>query len=182
MVSNQTLAAFCVHIGLHQHMYIDSGDLKTAIQKYVDFLWERQRTEHALAEQEQRLPGQYWLDVPMEPPKVCAIRSATSELSLISARRAQVLSDVVESVVGALYVGDSFFETNVAVFFDGAFKKFLEAHIRLQTLSANPKVTLLELLQAEGCQDNAVVKRPSTRPNMPVTMEGKQLFRSVPMQ
>ena len=69
MVSNQTLAAFCVHIGLHQHMLLDSNDLKTAIQKYVDFLTELRKKEYDFAEREQRLPGQYWLDMPMEPPK-----------------------------------------------------------------------------------------------------------------
>ena len=84
----------------------------------------------------------------------------------------QCLSDVVESVIGALYVCDSFFEVGVGRFFDAVFKPFMDAHVRLQTLSANPKVTLLELLQAEGCQQHAVVKIPQERQNAPVHMEG----------
>ena len=70
MVSNQTLAAFCVHAGLHQYTYLESGDLKTAIQKYIGLLAEDRTKEHNSAEREHRLPGQYWLEVSMEPPKV----------------------------------------------------------------------------------------------------------------
>ncbi|PIL36734.1 Dicer [Ganoderma sinense ZZ0214-1] len=151
MVSNETLAAFCVHVGLQQYIHMESKELTAAIQKYMDFLGELRKKEYDFAERENRLPGQYWLDMPMEPPKC--------------------LSDVVESLIGALYVSDNFFEMGVGHFFETVFKPFLEAHVRLQTLSANPKITLLELLQAEGCQNNAVVKRPQTRQNMPVEMD-----------
>ena len=44
-----------------------SSDL---IQKYIDFLEELRKKEYDFASREQRLPGQYWLDMPMEPPKV----------------------------------------------------------------------------------------------------------------
>ncbi|TBU32155.1 hypothetical protein BD311DRAFT_655259 [Dichomitus squalens] len=151
MVSNQTLAAFCVHVGLQQYLRMESKDLSTAIQKYIDFLEELRKKEYDFASREQRLPGQYWLDMPMEPPKC--------------------LSDVVESLIGALYVSDNFFEVGVGRFFETVFKPFLEAHVRLQTLSTNPKITLLELLQAEGCQNNAVVKQQQSRQNMPVQMD-----------
>ena len=70
MVSNQTLAAFCVHVGLQQYLRMESRDLNTAIQKYIDFLEELRKKEYDFASREQRLPGQYWLDMPMEPPKV----------------------------------------------------------------------------------------------------------------
>ena len=74
--------------------------------------------------------------------------------------------------MGALYVGDNFQETNASRFFHGVFKQFLDAHVRLQTLSKHPRVTLLELLQAEGCQNSDVVKRPAIRQNTAVLMEG----------
>ncbi|KAH9894228.1 ribonuclease III [Cubamyces lactineus] len=153
MVSNRALAAFCVHAGLHRHLVHSSDQLANAIAKYVEALEARRAREYELATRENRLPGQYWLDLPMEPPKC--------------------LSDVVESVIGALYVCDSFFEVGVGRFFDAVFKPFMDAHVRLQTLSANPKVTLLELLQAEGCQQHAVVKIPQERQNAPVHMEGE---------
>ncbi|KAI0751319.1 hypothetical protein C8Q80DRAFT_1098350 [Daedaleopsis nitida] len=150
MVSNQTLAAFSVHLGLHHQLQVDAKDLTSTIEKYADFLEELRKKEYDFAAREQRLPGQYWLDMPMEPPKC--------------------LSDVVESVLGALYISDNFFEVGVGQFFEGIFKPFLEAHIRLQTLSTNPKVTLLEFLAAEGCQNHTYMKEPNARSNMPVNM------------
>ena len=77
MVSNETLAAFCVHVGLQQYIYMDSKELTAAIQRYMDFLEELRKKEYDFAEREKRLPGQYWLDMPMEPPKVRR-RSATA--------------------------------------------------------------------------------------------------------
>lgn len=172
MVSNETLAAFCVHVGLQQYIHMASKELTAAIQKYTDFLTELRKKEYDFAEREQRLPGQYWLDMPMEPPKVC--RPMTPfHLKPQLTIPIQCLSDIVESLIGALYVSDNFFEVGVGRFFETVFKPFLEAHVRLQTLSANPKATLLELLQAEGCQNNTVVKRPQTRQNVPVEMDGE---------
>ncbi|OJT13342.1 Dicer-like protein 1 [Trametes pubescens] len=151
MVSNRALAAFCVNTGLHRHLHFESDQLADAIQRYVTALTELREKEYEAVAREQRLPGQYWLDLPLEPPKC--------------------LSDLVESILGALYVCDGFFEVGVGRFFDAVFKPFMDAHVRLQTLSTNPKVTLLELLQAEGCRQHAVVKVPQDRQNAPVHME-----------
>ncbi len=153
MVSNRALAAFCVNTGLHRHLHFESDQLADAIQRYVTALTELREKEYEAVAREQRLPGQYWLDLPLEPPKC--------------------LSDLVESILGALYVCDGFFEVGVGRFFDAVFKPFMDAHVRLQTLSTNPKVTLLELLQAEGCRQHAVVKVPQDRQNAPVHMEGE---------
>ncbi|RDX53098.1 hypothetical protein OH76DRAFT_1344263 [Lentinus brumalis] len=151
MVSNETLAAFCVHIGLHQHLQVAANDLSTSIQKYIDFLDELRKKEYDFAAREKRLPGQYWIDSPLPAPKC--------------------LADVVESMLGALYVSDDFFEAGVGMFFESVYKPFIEAHVRLQTLSGNPKTTLLEFLQAEGCTNNAIVKRPAEKQNQTVHME-----------
>ncbi|RPD61964.1 hypothetical protein L226DRAFT_463450 [Lentinus tigrinus ALCF2SS1-7] len=151
MVSNETLAAFCVHIGLHQYLQGTANDLSSSIQKYVDFMEELRKKEYDLATRENRLPGQYWIELPLAAPKC--------------------LADVVESMLGALYVSDDFFEAGVGNFFENVYKPFIEAHIRLQTLSGNPKTTLLEFLQAEGCVNNAVVKRPAEKQNQLVHME-----------
>ncbi|KAI0676824.1 hypothetical protein C8Q78DRAFT_48178 [Trametes maxima] len=151
MVSNRALAAVCVHLDLHRHLNAASEQLAGTIRRYVEQLGELRAREYDAAARENRLPGQYWLEMPMEPPKC--------------------LSDVVESVIGALYVCDGFFEVGVGRFFDAVFKPFMDAHVRLQTLSANPKVTLLELLQAEGCQRHTVVKKPHERQNVPIEME-----------
>jgi len=70
MVSNATLAAVCVWAGLHEHLLFESHVLASDIQAYADNLKGRQEAEYARAQQEGRMPGQYWADV--EPPKVGA--------------------------------------------------------------------------------------------------------------
>lgn len=90
MVSNQTLAAFCVRIGLHQHLMLQSKDLSASIQRYIDFLEELQKKEYDFAARENRLPGQYWLDVPVEAPKVrmqCSRERSITERAIRSVSR-----------------------------------------------------------------------------------------------
>lgn len=47
---------------------IESDVVKASINEYIPEVEEKQRAEYAAAEEEGRIPGQYWLDV--EPPKV----------------------------------------------------------------------------------------------------------------
>lgn len=68
MVSNSALAAVCVWSGLHEFLLFESSQLSTSIQGYAIELKDKQEQEYALAEQEGRSAGQYWLDI--EPPKV----------------------------------------------------------------------------------------------------------------
>ncbi|EMD41084.1 hypothetical protein CERSUDRAFT_131598, partial [Gelatoporia subvermispora B] len=136
MVSNHVLAAFCVYCGLWQYALHASPDYAIAIQAYYERINNSRAQEERLAASEGRLPGQYWHDT--EPPKI--------------------LSDVVEAVLGALYVSDGFSEANIVNFFDNVFRPFYDRHIRLQTLSQHPKKTLFELMQAEGCQEHGIVK------------------------
>ena len=68
MVSNSALAAVCVWSGLQQYLLFESNQLSNSIQSYANELKERQDKEYALAAEEGRSPGQYWLDT--EPPKV----------------------------------------------------------------------------------------------------------------
>ncbi|KAH9947264.1 hypothetical protein B0H21DRAFT_345297 [Amylocystis lapponica] len=136
MVSNHALAALCVHIGLHKHVQHVSSDLAASIRIYAEGIKARRKQEHKLAEQEKRQPCQYWLDI--EPPKV--------------------LSDVVESIIGALYVSDDYSDAGAQTFFDNVLKSFYDQHIRLQTLSLHPNATLFNWLQAEGCQQHRLSK------------------------
>jgi endoribonuclease Dicer len=70
----------------------------------------------------------------------------------------QALSDVVESVVGALYLSDNFSRVGADAFFNKVFKPFYGRHIKLATLSHHPTQTLFELAQAQGCQQFEIVK------------------------
>lgn len=70
----------------------------------------------------------------------------------------QILSDVVESVLGALFVSEDFSEVGTDAFFHGALRPFFDRHIRMQSLSLHPNIGLYEWFQAEGCQEHEIVK------------------------
>ncbi|KAF8165429.1 hypothetical protein B0H34DRAFT_689150 [Crassisporium funariophilum] len=136
MVSNSALAAVCVWSGLHEHLLFDSSQLASSIQGYANELQDRQDKEYALAKQEGRSVGQYWLDI--EPPKA--------------------LSDLVESIIGAIYISDNFSPVGVESMFDSVLKPFYDKHITLHTLSHHPTKILFELFQAQGCQQFEITK------------------------
>ena len=68
MVSNSALAAVCIQAGLHEHLIFESFTLANNIQFYAENLKAKQAEEYQAAVNEDRMPGQYWLEV--EPPKV----------------------------------------------------------------------------------------------------------------
>ncbi|PSR73594.1 hypothetical protein PHLCEN_2v10513 [Hermanssonia centrifuga] len=136
MVSNATLATICVSMGLYKHAQHASLDLTNSIAAYMEQVRVLQDREYKLAAGENRQPGQFWLEI--EPPKV--------------------LSDVVESIIGAIYVDDSYKNNGVQKFFDEHLKPFYDHHIRLQTLSDHPNKTLTEIFHAESCQNHSIVK------------------------
>ncbi|KAF8913820.1 hypothetical protein CPB84DRAFT_1832684 [Gymnopilus junonius] len=139
MVSNSALAAVCVWSGLQEHLLFESPQLASNIQAYTDELKQRQQREYSLADEEGRSPGQYWLDI--EPPKA--------------------LSDVIESVIGAIYISDNFSPIGAESLFDNILKPFYDKHITLQTLAHHPTKLLFELLQAQGCQQFGITKEKS---------------------
>ncbi|KAG8218739.1 hypothetical protein J3R82DRAFT_4409 [Butyriboletus roseoflavus] len=134
MVSNATLAALCVSCGLHKHLHFDSYALATTFETYAQKV-EANRLE-AEATAKDSLPTQHWLQV--EPPKA--------------------LSDIVESIIGALYVSDGFTLDGAEKFFKTVLKPFYDRHITLKTLSHHPTKILFELLQSHGCQQFELLK------------------------
>ena len=161
MVSNSTLAAVCVYSGLHEHLLFESPNIASSIQAYSEQLDTVQRMEYDLAENEGRLPGQYWLDI--EQPKV----TSHAEWPYLRDQMLflQVLSDVVESVLGAIYVSDDFSPEGVEAFFDSVLKPHFDKHITLRTLSHHPTKILFELFQSRGCQEFEIIKQTdSERP------------------
>ncbi|KAG2369893.1 hypothetical protein BDR07DRAFT_1447280 [Suillus spraguei] len=120
MVSNSALAAVCVRTGLHAYLLYESYALGNSIQSYAEQLETRCQEEYQKAVRDGRPPGQYWLD--MEPPKI--------------------LSDVVESIIGALYISDGFTSGGVEFMFKKILEPFYDQHI----------------MQAQGCQQFSIEK------------------------
>ncbi|KAI0321813.1 hypothetical protein OF83DRAFT_1097304 [Amylostereum chailletii] len=146
MVSNAALAAVCISSGLYKYLMFDSQSLATNIESYAVRLEERRRVEYELAAQEGRPPGQYWLDA--EAPKA--------------------ISDVVESIIGAIYISDNFSPEGVITFYNKVLMPFYDAHITLKTLAHHPTKILFELFQAQGCQSFEMVR----------THEGKNVLKT----
>ncbi|KAK0461022.1 uncharacterized protein EV420DRAFT_1529795 [Desarmillaria tabescens] len=136
MVSNRALAALCVCSGLHQHLLFQSAELALSIINYEKEVKRKQCEEYTDAQKEGRAPGQFWFDI--DPPKP--------------------LSDVVESIMGAMCISDDFQPDGVEAIFINLVQPFYDKHITLQTLSHHPTKVLLELLQASGCQDFEINK------------------------
>ncbi|KAL0949733.1 hypothetical protein HGRIS_009773 [Hohenbuehelia grisea] len=136
MVSNSTLAAVCVSSGLKEYLLFESHHLAQTINVYADQLRKKEADEYAAAQKEGRSPGQYWLE--LEPPKA--------------------LSDVVESIIGAIYISDNFSPVGAEALFDNVLKPFYDRYITLKTLSHHPTKTLFELFQAQGCQHFEIEK------------------------
>ncbi|KAJ7276292.1 hypothetical protein B0H12DRAFT_1227452 [Mycena haematopus] len=135
MVSNSALGAVCVSSGLHSHLLL-AARLKGSVTDYIVKLKIKQAEEYEAARVEKRSPGQYWQEV--DPPKV--------------------LSDVVESVIGAIYVSDNCTPVGVGAFFDAVLKPFYDKHISLRTLAQHPTKILFELIQAQKCQKFQLLK------------------------
>lgn len=70
MVSNSALAALCVTCGLYEHLHHDMGSIRDNVNSYVMKLAECRRKEYAEAKSEGRPPGQYWINVNLDVPKV----------------------------------------------------------------------------------------------------------------
>ncbi|KAJ7095296.1 hypothetical protein B0H15DRAFT_775415 [Mycena belliarum] len=129
MVSNSALAAVCISSGLHKHLLL-AARLSDSVAEYMEQLKVKQAEEYELARVENRSPGQYWNE--LEAPKV--------------------LSDVVESVIGAMYISDNFTPVGVEAFFEAVLKPFYDKHITLKTVAHHPTKILYELIQAQRCQ------------------------------
>ena len=86
----------------------------------------------------------------------------------------QALSDVIESIVGAIYISDNFSPVGAESLFDNILKPFYDKHITLQTLAHHPTKILFELFQAQGCQQFGITKEKHE--NL-VRSEGKIFLR-----
>ncbi|EJT97649.1 ribonuclease III [Dacryopinax primogenitus] len=129
IVSNAALAAFCVDLGLHHYIIHDSPHLVETVSSYAKEITKAKEEDLAAAAAEDRAPGEYW--VTLEPPKV--------------------LSDIVEALLGAIYVSDSFDPSGYENVFDRLFKPFFMKRVSLNTLSQHPTSLLFALLQQRGC-------------------------------
>lgn len=90
----------------------------------------------------------------------------------------QALSDVVESIIGAIYISEDFSPSGAEAIFDNVLKPFYDRHVTLKTLSHHPTKILFELFQAQGCQQFEILKEKDEEQQL-TRCDGKcTLFRS----
>ncbi|CAD6889704.1 unnamed protein product [Tilletia caries] len=127
-VSNKTLAALAVSLGLHKHMNHHSSSLSGAIAAYVDEVTVERERELELG---RPIPHQYWWS--LLPPKA--------------------LADIVESLLGAVLV-DARFNLDVArAYFDRLYRPFLENFCRRENAILSSAESLFQLLLQRRCMD-----------------------------
>ncbi|KAM6478310.1 hypothetical protein HDV62DRAFT_400793 [Trichoderma sp. SZMC 28011] len=154
MVSNQFLGCLCVKLGLHKHILLATNALLGDIGRYAGQLEQaeemaRQRSQggdqdsssdgssaqdeaQSIPQAEaQSIPQDFWIEVP-QPPKA--------------------LADVVEALVGAMFVDSGFSFSVVLNFFTKFIQPFFEDMALYSSFASNHSVTALShKLQAEFC-------------------------------
>lgn len=87
----------------------------------------------------------------------------------------QSIADVVESILGALYVSDGFTLTGAQAMYENLLKPFYDQHISLKTLSHHPTKILFELFQSLGCQEFEITKQFDVEDPALFRCEGKEV-------
>ncbi|CAO3569858.1 unnamed protein product [Mortierella alpina] len=142
-INNQILGVLAIHLGLHRHILHASPSLGNDIRRAVQTLQDRELDADADAEgddafmsgdghhdRKERLKGEYWDDLEFT----------------------KVLGDVLESVVGAIYVDSGWDYSIVQDFFRRAILPTLQKHLSIETLKPHPVTSLTHRVQGAGCQ------------------------------
>lgn len=129
MVSNKFLGAFCVDLGLHKHLRYTGAQLQGHIQRFVEDvqLTKEQATKDGVT------PPNWWVNIREVTPKA--------------------LSDVVESLVGAMFVDSEFDYTVAEKFFNTYMLPFFEdMHIYDSYANQHPTTFLSNKMRELRCE------------------------------
>ncbi|ELU41905.1 dicer-like protein 1 [Rhizoctonia solani AG-1 IA] len=138
MVSNRALAIICIESGLHQYLMHDINSLAQSIVTFID---EVQKCKQIARTDAQRL--KYW--------------------SKLVAPKA--LGDVVESLLGAIYISSGFSITRVKTVYDRVLKPFYDRYIDKKAMLTHPMSRLMKRLESIGCRSFGVAKAETQLPN-----------------
>ncbi|CAE6432434.1 unnamed protein product [Rhizoctonia solani] len=131
MVSNRALAIICVESGLHRYLM---HDINSLAQSIISFIEEVETRKHIAQTDAQRL--KLW--------------------SKLVAPKA--LGDVVESLLGAIYVSSGFSISRVKTVYDRLLKPFYDRYIDKQAMLAHPMSRLMKELESIGCGAFGIAK------------------------
>jgi endoribonuclease Dicer len=120
-VNNNILSVLCVQLQLHHHIRHVSSSLVSAVEGFNNSI--------KIIQEEGKDQGEYWLN--LGPPKV--------------------LSDVIESVIGAVYVDSKFDVRQAEILFDRWLRPLLDKHISIELIQVHPFEKLQCLVKELGC-------------------------------
>ncbi|CUA73992.1 endoribonuclease Dicer [Rhizoctonia solani] len=140
MVSNRALAVICVESGLHRYLIHDINSLARTIVSFIEAVESCKQKAQTDA---QRL--KYWSK--LVAPKV--------------------LGDVVESLLGAIYVSSGFNISQVKSVYDRLLKPFYDRYIDKKAMLTHPMSRLMKKLESIGCRAFGIAKT-----EMPATSGG----------
>ncbi|KAF9366919.1 Dicer-like protein 1 [Mortierella sp. NVP85] len=126
-INNQILGVICIGLGLHQHILHMSSELSTDIKRAVETLQDAMEDAKETPAGEPQ--GEFWEE--FNYPKV--------------------LGDILESVIGAIYVDSGFGFEALERVFDRCIKPVLRKYISMEALKEHPVTVLSMRLQADGC-------------------------------
>ncbi|KAF9980863.1 Dicer-like protein 1 [Mortierella antarctica] len=147
-INNQILGVFAIHLGLHRHILHASPTLGNDLRRAVQTLEDRELNVDDVEgdgafmsedddynnNKERLLVDEYWDDFDFT----------------------KVLGDVLESVVGAIYVDSGWDYSMVQAFFERAILPTLQKHLSIETLKPHPVTALTHRVQQEGCRKLAL--------------------------
>lgn len=122
-VNHHILSVICLKMKLHKHIVYSAGSIAAAVMK---FEYDHQRVVDSGEDVDE-----YWLA--LDPPKM--------------------LSDVVESLLGAMLVDSGFDVNRVQVFFNRWIKPVLDQHVSLGTMREHPMSLFTKKIQELGCMN-----------------------------
>ncbi|CAG8574135.1 14728_t:CDS:2 [Acaulospora morrowiae] len=136
-VNNQILGAICERIGLHKHIIHFSPKLMSSITEFVNVIEEIKERGEAV--------GEYWSDTSV--PKV--------------------MSDVVESMLGAVIVDAEFDPEASQRVFDKWVRPVLDEFVTPETVKVHPMKRFTEFMQKRGCDNFLFRNLTSEGPDSP---------------
>nr|GAT54023.1 predicted protein [Mycena chlorophos] len=136
MVSNRTLAAICIETGLYEHVMLAPA-LYSSVRLYAQAL-EKARSDEFGSVAEGRPTGQYWQEI--DAPKV--------------------LSDAVESMLGAVYLSDDIEAAESA--FNALLRPFFTRNLSTSAIAHHPSKLLQERIQGNKCHNFELVKKKTS--------------------
>jgi endoribonuclease Dicer len=144
----------CISSGIYRFVDAGAHRLGDALQRFASAVTAKHEEEHRIAKRESRSPGQYWLDI--DCPKVSLATPGAVSFGNVNSNKA--VSDIMEAILGALYVSENCNLVGAEKFFDDVFKPFYETYITFKSLSRHATNTVLELLQKRRCNQYRLLK------------------------